>query len=84
MKWGIVNRGPQKDQGGECSNRERTYQLETILREALRQPELSSRGLACWVTEFRSNEARLWLSLLAYNLGNLWRRLVLPRRTDDW
>jgi hypothetical protein len=27
---------------------------------------------------FRSNAVRLWLSLLAYNLGNLWRRLVLP------
>jgi Transposase DDE domain group 1 len=26
---------------------------------------------------FRSNEVRLWLSVLAYNLGNLWRRLVL-------
>ena len=25
---------------------------------------------------FRSNEVRLWLSLIAYNLGNLWRRLV--------
>ena len=23
---------------------------------------------------FRSNEVRLWLSLIAYNLGNLWRR----------
>ena len=29
---------------------------------------------------FRSNEVRLWLSVIAYNLGNLWRRLVLPRR----
>jgi hypothetical protein len=27
---------------------------------------------------FRSNQVRLALSLLAYNLGNLWRRLVLP------
>jgi hypothetical protein len=27
---------------------------------------------------FRSNEVRLWLSVIAYNLGNLWRRLVLP------
>jgi hypothetical protein len=27
---------------------------------------------------FRPNEVRLWLSLIAYNLGNLWRRLVLP------
>jgi hypothetical protein len=24
---------------------------------------------------FRSNEVRLWLSVIAYNLGNLWRRL---------
>jgi hypothetical protein len=28
---------------------------------------------------FWSNENRLWLSLIAYNLGNLWRRLVLPK-----
>jgi hypothetical protein len=33
---------------------------------------------------FRSNEVRLWLSVIAYNLGNLWRRLVLPRRIDNW
>ncbi len=33
---------------------------------------------------FRSNEVRLWLSLIAYNLGNLWRRLVLPKRIDNW
>ena len=33
---------------------------------------------------FRSNEVRLWLSLIAYNLGNLWRRLVLPARIDGW
>ncbi len=33
---------------------------------------------------FRSNQVRLWLSLIAYNLGNLWRRLVLPNRIDNW
>jgi len=33
---------------------------------------------------FRSHEVRLWLSVMAYNLGNLWRRLVLPRRIDNW
>jgi hypothetical protein len=33
---------------------------------------------------FRANEVRLQLSLLAYNLGNLWRRLVLPTRIDTW
>jgi hypothetical protein len=33
---------------------------------------------------FRGNEVRLQLSVLAYNLGNLWRRLVLPKRIDSW
>ena len=32
----------------------------------------------------RSNEVRLWLSVIAYNLGNLWRRLALPRRIGNW
>ena len=33
---------------------------------------------------FRANEVRLWLSLIAYNLGNLWRRLALLARIDNW
>jgi hypothetical protein len=33
---------------------------------------------------FRSNEVRLWLSVISYNLGNLWRRLVLPQRIGNW
>ena len=33
---------------------------------------------------FRSNEVRLWLSVIAYSLGNLWRRLVLPQRIEKW
>jgi hypothetical protein len=33
---------------------------------------------------FRSNQVRLALSLLAYNLGNLWRRLGLPRWIENW
>lgn len=33
---------------------------------------------------FRANEVRLMLSLIAYNLGNLWRRLVLPGRIEKW
>ena len=26
----------------------------------------------------------LQLCVLAYNLGNLWRRMVLPKRIDTW
>ena len=32
---------------------------------------------------FRSNQVRA-LSLLAYNLGNLWRQLGLPRGIENW
>ncbi len=33
---------------------------------------------------FRGNEVRLWLSVIAYNLGNLWRRLALPKKIGNW
>lgn len=37
---------------------------------------------------FRSNGVRLWLSLIAYNLGNLWRGCplgpALPKRIENW
>jgi hypothetical protein len=33
---------------------------------------------------FQSNEVRPCLSVIAYNQGNLWRRLVLPKRIGHW
>ncbi len=33
---------------------------------------------------YRANEVRLALSLIAYNLGNLWRRLALPAKVASW
>jgi len=44
------------------------------------------RAGAAWLSchRFRANEVRLQLSVLAHNLGNLWRRLVLPKRIDTW
>ena len=27
---------------------------------------------------------RLWLSVIAYNRGNLWRRLALPKGIEKW
>jgi hypothetical protein len=46
-----------------------------------KQPVKMTR-LSCH--RFRANEDRLWLSVIAYNLGNLWRRLVLRLRVDKW
>ncbi len=31
-----------------------------------------------------TSDGGLGVVLLAYNLGNLWRRLVLPKRIDGW
>ena len=33
---------------------------------------------------FRANEVRLQLSVLAYTLGHLWRRLILPPGIKRW
>jgi hypothetical protein len=46
-------------------------------KQAVRMTRLSCH-------RFRSNEVRLWLSVIAYNLGNLWRRLALPQRIGYW
>jgi hypothetical protein len=46
-------------------------------KEAVKMTRLSCH-------RFRANEVRLWLSVIAYNLGNLWRRLALPTRIDTW
>jgi hypothetical protein len=31
-----------------------------------------------------ADEVRLWLGGLAYNPGNPWRRLVLPKKIENW
>ena len=46
------------------------------------QQAVKMTRLSC--PRFRSHEVRLWLTLIAYNLGNLWRRLVLPQRIAKW
>ncbi len=33
---------------------------------------------------FQANRVRLWLSVLAYNFGNLWWRLALPAWVGNW
>jgi hypothetical protein len=33
---------------------------------------------------FGSNELRRLMSLIAWNLGNVWRWLVLPKKFENW
>jgi len=46
-------------------------------KQAVAMTRLSCHG-------FRANEVRLWLSVIAYNLGNLCRRLALPKGIGTW
>ncbi len=71
--------------------------LETDSREVVRfynkrgtaEPWIKAGKQAVKMTRlschrFRSNEVHLWLSVLAYDPGNLWRCLVLPKRIEKW
>jgi hypothetical protein len=33
---------------------------------------------------FKGNQVRLWLSVIAYDFGHLWRRLALPKEIGNW
>lgn len=54
--------------------------MEAWIKEG--KPAVKMTRLSCY--RFRSNEVRLWLSVISYNLENLWRRLVLPQRIGNW
>lgn len=65
---GLVDRRPQP---GTVWDRLTPQEEETILREALRQPELSSRELACWVTDhggFSVSESSVYRLLKRHGL----------------
>ena len=65
---GLIDRRPQP---GAVWNRLTPQKEETILREALRQPELSFRELACWVTDnsgFSVSESSVYRLLKRHGL----------------
>jgi Transposase DDE domain group 1 len=62
----------------------RFYNKRGIAEQWIKEGKQAVKMTRLSCHRFRSNEVRLWLSVLAYNLGNLWRRLVLPRRIANW
>src|ERR1039458_7463458 len=84
--WRVVpSRGIHRDQpgdgqpgGGAIHNKRGT--AEQWIKEGKQAVKMTR--LSCH--RFRSNDVRLWLSRIAYNLGNLWRRLVLPKKIENW
>jgi Transposase DDE domain group 1 len=83
--WGIVSaRGIHCDQPG---NRQpavvRFYNKRGTAEQWIKEGKQAVKMTRLSCHRFRPNEVRLWLSLMAYNLGNLWRRLVDSRDQKD-
>jgi hypothetical protein len=62
----------------------RFYNKRGTAEQWIREGKQAVKATRLSCHRFRSNEVRLWLSLIAYNLGNLWRRLVLPKKIGHW
>ena len=62
----------------------RFYNKRGTAEQWIKEGKLAVNWTRLSCHRFRGNEVRLWLSVIAYNLGNLWRRLALPRRIGNW
>ncbi len=62
----------------------RFYNKRSTAEQWIKEGKLAVNWTRLSCHRFRGNEVRLWLSVIAYNLGNLWRRLALPRRIGTW
>ncbi len=62
----------------------RFYNKRGTAEQWIKEGKQAARWTRLSCHRLRANEVRLQLSVLAYNLLNLWRRLVLPTRIDHW
>ena len=62
----------------------RFYNKRGTAEQWIKEGKLAVKMTRLSCHRFRANEVRLWQSVIAYNLGNLWRRLGLPTRIDTW
>jgi len=62
----------------------RFYNKRGTAEQWIKEGKLAVNWTRLSCHRFRGNEVRLWLSVIAYNLGNLWRRLALPRKIRNW
>jgi hypothetical protein len=56
----------------------RFYNKRGTAEQCIKEGKQAVKMIRLSCHRFPSNEVRLWLSVAAYNLGNLCRRLVLP------
>ena len=62
----------------------RFYNKRGTAEQWIKEGKQATRWTRLSCHRFRANEVRLQLSVLACNLGNLWRRLGLPQTIKDW
>ena len=62
----------------------RFYNTRATAKQWIKEGKQATHWTRLSCHRFRSSEVRLQLSVLAYNLGNLWRRLVLPKKINHW
>ena len=60
------------------------YNKRSTAEQWIKEGKLAVNWTRLSYHRFRGNEVRLWLSVLAYNLRNLWRGLGLPRKVKSW
>ena len=81
----VPARGLHRDQPGDGQPAVvRFYNKRGTAEQWIKEGKQAVKMTRLSCHRFRSNEVRLWLSLIAYNLGNLWRRLVLPKKIENW
>src|SRR5712692_5027570 len=86
--WRAAKRAPAKSSTNRCGSFKRCgWQVKrplpstrTIVWSPLRLRPIST----CAMIVATLGSTAVPLSVIAYNLGNLWRRLALPRRIGNW
>jgi Transposase DDE domain group 1 len=80
FRAGLHRYEPESAESGGMRFYNKRGAAEQWLKEGKQAVKMTRLSCHC----FSCNEARLALSLLAYNLGNVWRWLPLPQRIEKW
>jgi hypothetical protein len=62
----------------------RFYNKRGVAEQWIKEGKQATHWTRLSCHRFRTNGASLQLRVRAYNLGNLWRRLVLPKSIGSW
>jgi len=77
---GFIVTGLETDSRGVV----RFYNKRGTAEQCIKEGKQAAHWTRLSCHRFRANEVRLQLSVLAYNLGNLWRRLALTQQIKHW